>query len=177
MASYVSMLRAINVGGAKKVPMKDLAALYESLGFENVRTYIQSGNVVFEAPEQTPTNLEKQIEAGVAGKFGFDTRVLVRTSDEVASVVQGNPYPEDQRDKVLVAFLSGPPESPDFDRIDRYRAPEEEYELVGREMFLHFPNGMGRSKMTNAVLERALGVVTTVRNWRTVNKLLEMAKD
>ena len=174
MTAYASMLRAVNLGSHQKLSMPALAAAYESLGFSNVRTYIQSGNVVFESTLDEPEKVEDLIEAKIAQEFGFTTPVMVRTSDQMRQVVAGNPYPESYNEKVAVAFLSGIPASVGLDRIVSVKAPEEQLAVVGTEIYLYYPNGQGRSKMTNALMERHLKVVATVRNWRTVNTLLVM---
>ena len=175
MPTYVTLLRAVNVTGHQTVLMKDLAAVYQSLGFDEVRTYIQSGNVVFRTDDEDAAKIEDRITAAIAKQFGFATPVIARRPHELKSLVAANPFPPEYAARLYVAFLSGVPERPDTDAITNTKSDTEEFSLSGRHVYLHYPDGQGRSKMTNALLERRLGVTSTVRNWRTVNKLLEIA--
>lgn len=174
MTAYISLLWAVNVGG-QTLLMKELTAACESLGLGNVRTYIQSGNVLFEAPPADPAKLERQIEGKIAETFGLKIAVMVRTPEQLKDVIARNPFPEPYSGRISVAFLSAAPSSPSLGKIDAVKDPAEQLILSGAEAFLYYPNGQGRSKMTTALIERCLGVAATVRNWRTVNKLLEMA--
>ena len=177
MTRFVSLLRAVNLGSHNKLRMPDLVKCYESLGLRNVQSYIQSGNVVFNADGQDRSDIEQEIEAAIAKAFGVGTPVMVRTSKEMTAVVANNPFPPSYAEKLAVAFLSSPSERPNLEAIERSIGPGEQIKLAGAEAYLYYPNGQGRSKMTNTLLERRLGVTATVRNWRTVNKLLEMASE
>jgi uncharacterized protein (DUF1697 family) len=174
MTAYASMLRAVNLPGHQQISMPKLAAAYESIGFSNVRTYIQSGNVVFESTLDEPEKVEKLIESKITEVFGFSTPVMARTSAQMRTVVDGNPFPESYTEELAVAFLSGIPTSDGLDKVMSVKDPAEELIVSGSEIYLYYPNGQGRSKLNNALLERHLKVVATVRNWRTVNKLLAM---
>jgi uncharacterized protein (DUF1697 family) len=176
MSTYISMLRGINVGGQKKVGMKELKELYESLGFGRVRTYIQSGNVVFDYPHSDPSTLVSKIERGIEGRFGFKVPVVVRTRDELQRLITNTPFVGKDESKVHVTFLSAEPAAPGEDEISRAKDGAEEYSISGREIYLFCPNGYGVTKLSNALFERKLKVPATTRNWRTVNALLSMAE-
>ena len=169
MAAYVALLRGINVGGRTKVPMAELRSVVEDLGFRDVQTYIQSGNVVF-ASSKKPT--AAGIESALQKAFGFDIAVMVRSASDLARVVDANPYPDTA--KVHVAFLAKPvAKAPASLEADRY-APEE-FTIRKSEVYFHLPNGMGRAKVPDYV-GRALKVPMTVRNWKTVTTLLDMTR-
>lgn len=157
--------------------MAALAEIFSAAGCGDVRTYIQSGNVVFEAPVEQDASLEDRLEAAIAESIGVTTRVTNRSAGELASIVEGNPFPPEYTDKVAVAFLSDEPASPNLEAIDEMKHPAEEIRLSGQDAYLYYPNGQGRSKMTTTLIEKHLGVRATVRNWRTVNKLLELASE
>jgi uncharacterized protein (DUF1697 family) len=165
MARNVALLRGINVGGKNKVAMADLRELFVGLGGTDVETYIQSGNVVF-AGVLDPA----EIEAAVREGFGLDLRVIVRTHDELARAVAGNPFPDADPKALHVGFLAGDP--PDVELELEPFHPEDAV-VRGRELYLHLPNGVGRSKLP-AYVDRQLRTPTTVRNWRTVATLLDL---
>lgn len=174
MATFIALLRGVNVGGHKRVPMVSLRETLHRAGYTNVVTYIQSGNVVFDADENGPDALAKSIEAALTSKFGFDVPVIVRTCDELAAAASVNPYVGVVDDaQIGIALLKRVPTIDD--PIDPAVHRPDEFTLVGREVHLHCPNGFGRTKLTNAYLEDALGVVATTRNVRTVRKLLELS--
>lgn len=166
---HVALLRGINVGGGRRVPMEDLRATFEGLGLADVRTYIQSGNVVFTAAAPQGETIERVIRE----EFGFPVDVMLRSAQEWAVLVPRNPYPAQAAadgTRVHVAFLH---HEPDPARLDALRARsfgEDTWECLGREVYLHTPNGLGRSKLDLA----PLGQLATVRNWRTVRALGEM---
>ena len=168
MPVFVSLIRGINVGGNKMIRMEDLRAIHESLGFKNVRTFLQSGNVVFKAAKADP----KKIEAAIEKKLKMDVSVIVRTADELRDAIARSPFSLEGRTPgwLLIMFLSAEPKG----TLPPVAAPEEAH-LSGRELYLYYGNGAGRSKLSGALLERKLGVVGTARNWNTVTKLLELA--
>lgn len=176
MDTHVALLRGINVSGRNKLPMKDLARMFDAAGCADVRTYIQSGNVVFGADDRLARQIGARISSAIAEEFGYEIPVVVRSAEELAGVVAGNPFAiADVDDRELhVAFLADAPEAATVAELDPQRSPPDRFEVVGREIFLHFPNGVARTKLTNAYFDRVLGTVSTVRNWRTTNKLLEM---
>jgi len=173
--AYVALLRGINVGGHRKVPMKDLRALVEEAGGTNVATYVQSGNVVLTSTASAD-GLRDDLEQRLEQTFGFDVAVMVRSLAEMKTIVAKNPYGHEADDptKVFVVFLGGTVKDADLTALDPAAfAPDE---FVGREneVYLHLPNGAGRSKLAGSI-ERKVKVPATVRNWRTVTALLDMA--
>ena len=171
MARYVALLRGINVGGKHKVPMKDLKATFESLGFADVATFIQSGNVVFtaaKAPGLAP------IEKSLGEAFGFAIPVILRSGAELAKAIKQNPFPDADPNTVHVGFMAEAPAPAAVKGFDAEKFLPERFAVKGTDLYLHLPNGMGRAKLPPA-LDRALKVATTVRNWRTVTALAELA--
>ena len=173
----VALLRGINVGGKNKLPMKDLSAMFREVGCSDVRTYIQSGNVVFGAGPTLAQEIPSVISELILERFGYRVPVVVRTAAELQEVAQSNPFalPGVEANKLLVLFLADRPDQTLIDGLDPNRSPGDEFVVVGREVFLHYPNGVARSKLTNAYFDSRLSTTSTGRNWRTVNKLLEMA--
>jgi len=175
--TYVAMLRAINLKGHNRIGMTDLRALFVDLGCTDVSTYVQSGDVVFKSPKTAP-QLVGAIERAISSAFGLDVTVLVRSKQELAKVVAGNPFAARAAElaHLHVTFLT---DAPAAARVRDLRAREfapEELTVRGREVYLHCPNGYGRTKLNNAFLEKQLGVAGTTRNWRTVTTLADLAK-
>ena len=168
MPVYVALLRAVNVGGTGMLPMKELRELCEAAGFERIATYIQSGNVVL-ASRRGPAAVQRLLEEALAAKLGKPVGVHLRTPDELASVLERNPFPGVPGNQVLVLFLD---DAPPADALDGLVIPgREQVRLSGREVFVHFPDGMGRSKLKIPYAKTATG-----RNLNTVGKLLEMGR-
>jgi uncharacterized protein (DUF1697 family) len=176
MKTYIALLRGINVGGSHILPMKALRALLEERGCADVRTYIQSGNVVFRSAVSDAGRLATALTTAVSRSHGFEPRVLILSQRELESAAAGNPFAEaDQAPKsVHLFFLAERPQKPDLKSLDVLKAPGERFALKGRAFYLHTPDGFGTSKLAGRV-ERLLGVEATARNWRTVQTLLEMA--
>ena len=170
--SHAALLRGINVGGKNRVPMKELAAIFESAGAVDVRTYIQSGNVVFAAPAAVVKTLPAAVQKAVKLRFGCEAPVLLRSHDELRKVAAGNPFAGEDAERLMVMFLSGVAKN--VAALDTSRSPPDRFVVRGREIYLHCPNGFGRSKLTNDYFERALGVGASGRNWRTLLTLVEM---
>jgi uncharacterized protein (DUF1697 family) len=166
---YIALLRAANVGGTGMLPMKDLRAFCIELGFENVRTYIQSGNVVFES-KLSATALQKKLETVLAEKTGRQAGVLMRTASELRGALDANPFPRAMPAQVAVVFLQKP--APENMFTDLVIPGREEVRAVGREIFVHYPDGMGRSKLKLP----PLATQRTARNLNTVGKLVAMAE-
>lgn len=179
MTAYVSLFRGINVGGHQKIRMVDLKELHESLGLQNVATYIQSGNVVFTSDDADAAVLANRIEDAFAQKFGFRSSVMVRTATQLDEIIKSNPFrnqPAKEPKWVLVLFLASHPASTaEEDLRQAYSGPEEFY-VIGQEMYIYYPEGMGRSKLTDALLKKKLQTTGTGRNWNTVLKLREMMR-
>lgn len=175
METYIALLRGINVGGHHKLPMRELTILLEALGLKNVKTYIQSGNVVFQCESFNRVSLAEQISAAIEQHHGFRPQIMLLSLAELTTAVSHNPYPEaTQEHKSLhFYFLESDPASPDLAALEAVKSEREQFELIDAVFYLHAPDGIGRSKLAEKV-ERALGVATTARNWRTVNQLLEM---
>ena len=175
MATYVAMLRGINVGGHAKVAMADLRAAFAEMGFDDVQSYIQSGNVVFRSTTAA-TSLPSAIEHGLDAAFGHGIKVVIRTRPQLAAVVAGNPFTGGGRDlsKLHVTFLASKPAPSRVGGLDTGAFLPDEFRVAGREVYLHCPGGYGRTKINNAYFERALGVVATTRTWNTVRTLAAM---
>lgn len=179
MKTYNSILRGINVSGQKKVLMTDLKALYESLGFEDVTTYIQSGNVIFKTSLQSSNlNLAKKIEDAILKKYNFDVPVIIRSIEEIENVISANPFlkeTEINTEKLHVTFLADAPDKASLESIKNFDYPPDKFFIIGKEVFLHCPVSYGETKLSNKFFENQLKVSATTRNWKTINKLLEIA--
>jgi len=178
MNTYISFLRGINVGGHSKIKMKELIELYESLGLKNVKTYVQSGNVVFESNGNNINQIIKKIETGIQKKFGLDVKVIIRTPDEIKRIIKNNPFLKRKGVDIIrlhVTFLSGKPEPALIKGLKVNKKESEEFIISGSEIYLYFPEGMGTAKLQPGILEKKLNVAATARNWNTVNALAEMA--
>ena len=177
MKTYIALFRGINVGGRNTLPMKELVVRLEGMGCEDVRTYIQSGNAVFRHAEKGSSRLAARISTAICESHGFKPDVLLLTTDQLENAVASNPFPdaESEPSKLHVLFLAAVPDNPDTDKIEGLRAESERLAVQSDVVYLHAPDGIGRSKLAAGV-ERALGVVATGRNWRSVNKILEMAR-
>lgn len=176
MQTKIALFRGINVGGKNTLKMKDLVRLLEDLGASNVRTYIQSGNVVFDYPE-TPEQLDQKISLAIQKHFGFSPQVLFLNPEDLNTAMQNNPFPEAESiPKTLhLGFLAYKPENPRLEDLQGIKAPSEAFVLKGKVFYLYAPDGVGRSKLA-ANMERLLGVSMTARNWNTVYKIYELAK-
>jgi len=180
MPIYISMLRGINVGAHKRIKMDRLRTSFENLGFEQVKTYIQSGNVIFKTNRVSTLVLSRRIEEKLLADFGFPVSVISRTVEEMASAIQNNPFLKDRSidpEKFHVTFLSGVPTPSALEKLKTLAIAPEQFRCVGKEMYLYLPNGAGKSILMKSPLDRALSVVTTTRNWRTVNALHQMCQD
>jgi uncharacterized protein (DUF1697 family) len=178
MATWIAFFRGLNVGGHGSLPMKELVALLEEQGCTNVRTYIQSGNAVFETTQAQAARLPKQIAAAVLRKRGFEPRMLVLSAADLEQAAAANPYPKAAAAEprlLHVFFLCEPPRAPDIEGLNRLKAAHEHFTLSAKRFYLHTPRGFGISKLA-ARAERLLGVDATARNWRTVTTMLEMAR-
>ncbi|MGC5020401.1 DUF1697 domain-containing protein [Micromonospora sp. DT47] len=177
MNRYVGLLRGVNVG-ATRIAMADLRRLVSDLGHDDVRTYLQSGNVIFGSPSRDAATLAKGIEQAIADELGLTVPVLVRSGAGLTAVIDGSPYADRQDDptRLLVAFLATAPAKAKAAALAVPGSENVEFTVAGREVHLHFPDGgYGRSKFTNAYLEKQLGVVATTRNWKSVRALRDLA--
>ncbi len=180
MPIIISMLRGVNVGGHNKIKMDALRALYEFLKLRNPQTYVQSGNVVFRTDERDLAGLAKRIQNAIEKTFRFRPGVILRTFSELKDAIARNPLARRRGldpSKLLVTFLAGTPSPEARQNVLRIKTDPEELRLSGRELYIYYPIGMGRSKLTLAVIEKALQISGTGRNWNSVIKLLEMAEN
>jgi uncharacterized protein (DUF1697 family) len=179
MPVLISLLRGVNVGGNRKVKMDDLRSLYESLGFTNVQTYINSGNVLFSAAARDPARLRKRIEDAIESACGFRSDVILRTSADLRDVIARNPFaarPGLEANRFAIHFLAADPSAEARQRVLAINAAPEELHIHGRELYIYYTNGMARPKLSLPGVEKTLGILGTSRNWNTVRKLLEMAE-
>ena len=175
---YIALLRGINIGRNKRIKMADLVKTLESLGFKNVKTYLQSGNVIFEHDSGDIAEITENIERKISETFSFSVDVIIRTKDELENIVKGNSFIKDtdiELDKLHVTFLSDIPNQKAVLNLDINKAENEKFEIIGREVSLYCPNGYARTKLKNDMFEKRLNVVATTRNWKTTNKLLELS--
>jgi uncharacterized protein (DUF1697 family) len=179
MAVVISMLRGVNVSGHNQIRMEALRALYESLGLVDVQSHIQSGNVVFRSKRRDLALLAKRIGDGIEQGFGFRPVVILRTPSDLRDVIARNPFAARtgiDPSKLLVTFLFGDPDAEARDKVNSINVDPEELRIVGREMYVYYPNGMGRTRLPAARIEKTLKTSGTARNWNTVMKLLEIAE-
>ena len=167
METFLALFRGVNVGGKRLIPMKSLASLLEKNHFINVKTYIQTGNVIFQS-DSKPENLDELIEAN----FGFKPDVLILTKSEFAAIVANNPYSKMTGREVHFYFCKTSTNA-DIDRIETIKAPSEQYQILNNTFYLHAPDGIGRSKLV-ANIEKCLATSATGRNLNTVNKLVTL---
>jgi len=173
------MLRGVNLGGQKILKMEALRALYESLRFDDVATFIQSGNIVFRTKERDLSKICKRIGGGIEKNFGFRPEVILRTTEEMRGVIARNPFAarkEIEPSKLLVWFLPAAPDAEARKKLQMVKIQQEELRLEERELYIYFPDGQGRSKLSLPAVDRALKVLGTGRNWNTVQKLMDMAE-
>jgi uncharacterized protein (DUF1697 family) len=178
VSTWIALLRGINVVGKRMLPMKDLVTFFERAGFKGVRSYIQSGNVVFRSPKGTPSTLARRIGGLILKHHGFEPKVLVLSVLELESAVAANPFRSAEEDPgaLHLFFLSETPSAPDIDSLNQLKTSTERVALKARVLYLHTPDGFGVSKLAKRA-ERLIGVDATARNWRTVNKVLQIARD
>lgn len=178
MTIYVSMLRAVNVGGTSRIKMHALQRVYESMGFTDVRTLLASGNVVFRSRLKDRTQLVKRIMQEIERQLGLEVEVILRTLPELASIVDRGPVLSSRADpsKLVVMFLADVPAASAQAALLKWHKGPEMVELRGPEIYLYYPNGIGRSKLSNAVLENKLDTAGTARNWNTLKLLLETGR-
>jgi uncharacterized protein (DUF1697 family) len=182
MPVFISLLRGVNVGGYNRIKMDALRGLYESLGFSDVKTYIQSGNVLFRCndKEKDEKKLRNRIEAAIEKKFGFRSDVILRTTAEMRGAVAKNPFKKRrgmEPDKLLLIFLAEEPSAEGKKKLAEMKAYPELIYLVGRELYIYFTEGLAGSKLPWMSVVKALKTSGTGRNWNSVEKLLEMAEE
>ena len=180
MPVVISMLRGVNVGGHNKVDMGALRRLYESLKFQDPRTYVQSGNVIFRSKEKIPPALAKKIQNAIERKFNCCPEIILRTADELRKAIAATPFPASrglEPGKILLTFLNAEPGPEANATLLKLKNHPEEIHLKGRELYIYFPNGAGRSKLPWSSIAELLKTQGTARNWNSVTKLLEIAEE
>ena len=170
MNTFVALFRGINVGGHHSLPMRELVEILENLGLENVRTYIQSGNVVFQSKKNHLARLSTDISLAIQDIKGFKPNVLLLTPKDFQSAIEASPYNCDDGKLLHFFFLSETPENPDMESLEALKSETEEYQLINKVFYLHAPDGIGRSKLA-AKVEKAMGIPLTARNWNTIRKI------
>jgi uncharacterized protein (DUF1697 family) len=178
LTRYVALLRGINLGAKNKVAMGDLRGLIEALGYNDVRTYLQSGNLIFDSSSSSREKIAARIEKAIAGEFGLDIAVIMRTHPELERVATGNPFfsKAAKHTSLQVMFLADSPSSKAVKALDPDRSAPDRFHVRGKDVFLWLPKGSARSKLTITYFEKALGTRATARNWRTVTKLLHLVQ-
>ena len=178
MKTYIALFRGINIGGHNLLPMKDLVLILQRLGLLKIRTYIQSGNVLFQCEDRIASQLACRISAEIKKTKGFAPQMLLLEPKALRKTITCNPFPEAESEpKTLhVLFLMSAPKAPDLKKLEQIKAASERFKLKGRLFYLHAPDGVGRSKLA-ASAERLLGVPVTGRNWKTVQKIMALAKE
>ena len=174
------MLRGVNVGGHHKIKMDELRALYKSIKLEDPRTYVQSGNVIFRTKEKNAAQLAKKIQDAIEKKFGFRPEVILRTADEMRKAIAASPF-SGRRDvepgKLLITFLASEPGPEAQTTLASFKSYPEELHLKGREFYIYFPDGAGKSKLPWSQVEKFLKVTGTARNCNSVTKMLAIAEE
>ncbi|MEZ6234113.1 MAG: DUF1697 domain-containing protein [Phycisphaerales bacterium] len=174
--SHIALLRGINVGGKNRVTMAALVRLFEAAGGTDVRTYIQSGNVLFTSPPDRAVAVAEAVERGLEADLGVPSPVIVRSARALRRVIDACPFGDAEPTHLHVMFLRDAPTKQAIAALDPDRSPPDEFIVRGSEIYLRLPKGAARSKLTNSYVDRTLGTVSTARNWRTVRTLAEMAE-
>jgi len=180
MGVVVSMLRGVNVGSHNRIKMDELRSLYESLKLEDPRTYVQSGNVIFRTKEKKEAVLAARIQKGIEKKFNCRPEVILRTAQEMRKALAANPFAKRsdiEPAKLLVTFLAAEPQAGAEAALERLKAYPEELHLKGRELYIYFPNGAGKSKLPWSSLEKLFKVTGTARNLNSVTEILKIAEE
>jgi uncharacterized protein (DUF1697 family) len=178
MKTYIALIRGINVLGKNSLPMKDLVVLLEGVGARKIKTYIQSGNAVFQSTKKNAPQLSAQLTDQIKKRYGFSPHVFILGLDAIEKATTQNPFPEAEKDpsSLHLGFLASTPKRPDLKKLDTLRKASEQFRLIDHIFYLHTPEGVGKSKLP-ASAEKLLGVPMTYRNWRTVCKIRAMASE
>lgn len=179
MAIHIALVRGINVGGRNRIAMADLRELAESLGFDRVQTVLQSGNLIFDSGRRTGPALEQKLEAETANQFNVSVDYVVRTAHDLQKLIDRNPFPDEaerEPSRFVVVALKDAPNPKNVRSLEAAIQGPERVRAVGKQLYIVYPKGQGRSKLTNAVIERTLGLRGTARNWNTMLKLQAQAQ-
>lgn len=176
METYIALLRGINVSGQKMIKMTDLTVLLSELDFQNIRTYIQSGNLVFEYPETDQKELARLIESKILHQYKFDVPVVIRHKSDLLKIQECNPFLKrnENIDKLHVTFIDDEPSTDLIEKAKQTDSGSDEFEVIGREVFVFCPDGYGNTKLNNTFFEKKFKTKATTRNWKTVVKLGEI---
>ena len=176
MSRLIALLRGINVSGQKKIKMSELKILFENLGFQNVETYIQSGNVIFSFKEKSTTKIANKISSVKKSKYNFDVQVIILTPMEIDLALRNNPFIKKRKeiDGLYVTFLSAEPLVENINKLNDMSFQTEEYFINKKIIYLFLPNGAGKAKLNNNFIENKLKVICTTRNWNTVTTLSKL---
>ena len=179
MNTYIALLRGINVGGNNKLPMKELITVLEGLTLHNVKTYIQSGNVVFQSERTDTATLAKEISETIGKSHGFVPAIFLLSIEELQAAIRSNPFPEGKEEpkSLHFFFLDSILQQPDLDALEQLKTETERFELIDNVLYFHAPDGISRSKLAAKVTRGWKGISSTARNWRTVSKVVEMATE
>ena len=177
--TYIALLRGINVGGQKSMKMADIVKLFESLSFRNVRTYVQSGNLIFESDLFDASTVAKRIQQKIQQTYGYAVNIIIRTPEELKKVVSNNQFVREHKtalDKLYVTFLADLADERSLSDLEIKKDRNEKFIVKGKEIYLYCPNGYAKTKLNNATFEKKLKTIATTRNWKTTNKLLELSE-
>lgn len=176
MNTYIGLLRGINVGGNNKLPMKELVTVLAGLGLHNIKTYIQSGNVIFQSERSDRSELAQEITSAIKHSHGIAPAILLLDLTELQRAIGANPYPEGEAEpkSLHLFFLDAAPPSSKLAVLEQLKADNERFQLIDKVFYLHAPDGIGRSKLAESV-GKGWGVIITARNWRTVTEMMKMA--
>ena len=175
MNTYIALLRGINIGGNNILPMKELVTILETLGYENIQTYIQSGNVVLRSSKKVGVKDAAEISGAIFRKKGFEPKVLLLSAKQLQDAIKNNPFPTDNGKALHFLFLESKPGQPNIGQLEALKTESEEFRLDKKVFYLYAPQGVGRSKLAVAI-EKSLGVPVTGRNWNTVSRLASMVE-
>lgn len=179
MNTHISILRGINVSGQKKIKMADLNVLYQNLGFQDVQTYIQSGNVVFKSKDSDKSVIKNKIESKIREQYGFIAPVQILEFEELNETFLNNPFVNKRNEdtsKLHVTFLEEAPQNEFLISILNVNSASDEFFIYRKVIYLFCPNGYGRAKLNNTFFEKRLKTIATTRNWKTISKLIELSK-
>jgi uncharacterized protein (DUF1697 family) len=173
MSTYLVLFRGLNIGGHNKLPMKELASLLQELGYNNIKTYIQSGNVIFDMASRNREKLCSDIADAIQQQYGFLPGVMMLSAPELENMIAHNPFPMDNGKALHFLFMFERPKNPDLERLNALKTNREQFLIANKVFYLYAPDGVGRSRLAMSA-ERCLGVKTTGRNWNTISRLSEM---
>ncbi|WP_397363725.1 DUF1697 domain-containing protein [Olleya sp. R77988] len=177
MNTYLAFLRGINVGGHNKIPMQELRDLLNQIGFKDVKTYIQTGNIIFKTSSTDRNLLASKIKNGIYNQFGFDIPVLIKTPTQIISILEKCPFTEEEKLKSYFALLYDKATIQQIQSLKSYSFPDEKFQLIDDCIYLYSSIGYGKSKANNNFFEKKIKIKLTTRNYNTLNKLVKLLED